>query len=255
MTGSNGKLSGVSRGGTLSRGLIFFLAACTILACNAPFVVGQNATPNPQTTLYVPNDTTSPSVPQVVIEAPGSGTQAVLQRPFTVRVHATDSLGITRVEMRESGRMVVSLPSPEPNPDLVALMQYLPTSVGPVTLEVVAYRQSVASSPVSIKVEVVGSEAQLSNPNSLDPTSGVAAGIICTARVNVSGLAFRNGPATNYRILDKLPVGEVLTVIGRNADLSWYQVKRTGGAIGWVNGGYTSAEGDCTKAPEVTPAP
>src|ERR1041385_5064179 len=62
--------------------------------------------------------------PKVVIETPGSNTQAVVAQPMTVRVHATDNIGITRVEMRESGRVVASQPSPEPAPDFTALLQY-----------------------------------------------------------------------------------------------------------------------------------
>ncbi len=134
-------------------------------------------------------------------------------------------------------------------------MQYRPTNTGTVTLQVVAYRQGVASDPASLSIDVVGSVAQLSNPNSLDPTSGIAAGTICTVRVDISGLNLRAGPGTTYRVLARLAVGDELTVIGRNSDSSWYQAKHGAANFGWLSAGYTTPDGDCSKAPEVTPAP
>ncbi|MEP7287931.1 MAG: SH3 domain-containing protein [Chloroflexota bacterium] len=221
------------------------------VACNAPFVTGSN-TPVPP--VVATSTAANTSTPKVVIEAPGSGTQAVIKQPITVRVHATDEIGITRVEMRESGRVVVSQPSPDPNPDFTALLQYRPSNTGSITLEVVAYRQSVASAPTTVMVDVVGSVNDLKNPASLDPTLGVAAGAICTVRVSVSGLNLRTGPGTNFRVMTRLNVGDELTVIGRNADSSWYQGKRST-STGWVSAGYVTTDGDCSKAPETTPSP
>ncbi|GEM_PF-1023039 len=225
------------------------------LACNAPFM--QSTTPVPAPTqagsASLP---TSASRPQIVIEAPASGSQAVVKQVLTVRVHATDSVGITRVEMHESGRIVVSQPSPDPDPDFTALLNYRPSNTGPVTLELVAYSQNAASEPVSLTIDVVASEADLKNPGSFNPTMGVAAGAICTARSNISGLSLRAGPGTNYRVLALLKVGEALSVIGRNPAATWYQVKRSGNTTtGWVSAAYTSADGDCSKAPITTPTP
>jgi uncharacterized protein YgiM (DUF1202 family) len=193
--------------------------------------------------------------PKVVIETPGSDAQAVIAQPLTVRVHATDTVGVTRVEMRESGRVVASQPSPEPASDFTALLQYKPISTGHITLEVVAFRQSTVSDPARVTVTVVGSAAELTNPSSLNPTLGVAAGTICTTQVAVSGLAFRVGPGIGYRQIGTLQVSDNLTVIGRNHDMSWFQVKRANGTIGWLSAGYTVPNGDCSKAPETTPSP
>jgi len=229
---------------------LLFLAtlACSITPTgsgNSPTAVGQNAT----------EAVRGGTPPKVVIETPGNDTQTVLAQPMTVRVHATDDIGITRVEMRESGRVVASQPSPAPASDFTALLQYRPSSTGHVTLEVVAYRQSTVSQPVTVTVTVVGSTAELSNPASLDPTLGVAAGAACTTQVAVSGLAFRVGPGIAYKQIGTLQVSDNLTVIGRNHDMSWFQVKRANGAIGWLSAGYTVPNGDCSKAPETTPTP
>jgi uncharacterized protein YgiM (DUF1202 family) len=135
------------------------------------------------------------------------------------------------------------------------LLQYRPSYAGQVTLEVVAYRRATVSQPAKVTVDVVRSPGELTNPSSMDPTLGVAAGTICTTQVAVSGLALRTGPGTNYRIIGSLKVSDNLTVIGRNHDMSWFQVKRANGTVGWTSAGYTMPNGDCSKAPETTPSP
>jgi hypothetical protein len=231
--------------------IVIFIAVSS-LACNAPFMAGSaTITPTLNTSMSVP-DTSEP--PIIVIEAPGDGAQAVIGEPFNVRIHATDSKGITRVEMRESGRIVISQSSPEPNPDFSALLKYQPTNTGQVTLQVVAFRQSIASNPVNLTIDIVGSKSDLKNPASLDPTMGVAAGAICTIRVNVSGLNLRTGPGVSYKVLGKLKLGEELIVIGRSGT-TWYQAKRNNNTVGWAASSYVEAVGDCMKAPETTPSP
>ena len=233
-------------------GLMFAILALSTLACNLLASGGTTEKAPASTATDLPSDGTRP---RVTIESPLSGSQALSGQPFTVRVHAVDNIGITRVEMREAGRIVVTQPSPEPNPDFVAILTYRPSSVGTVSLEVVAYRKSVSSDPVAIIVDVVGSVGELKNPNSLNPTSGLAAGASCTALINVSGLNLRDGPGTNYRSLAKLNVGEIVSVVGRNGDSSWLQVKPANNPLGWVSASYITPNGDCSTAPVVTAPP
>jgi hypothetical protein len=227
------------------------LLAVSALACNLA------ASPDPATRPAA-NATPLPQdgpPPQVVIEAPAAGAQAVVNRALSVRAHATDGAGITRVEMRESGRVVVTQPSPDPAPDFVAVLSYVPQFAGVVTLEVVAYRQGIASAPATVRIEVVNTVSELKNPNSLDPTLGVAAGAICSLRVKINSLNLRAGPGTSFASIARLAVGEQVSVIGRNADSSWYQVKRALGTAGWVSASldYITPDGDCSKAPVVNP--
>ncbi len=221
-----------------------------VLACNLSSQTNNPAATPSQQAIAT---TLAGAPPQVVIEAPANGSQVVVQKPFKVQVHATDSVGITRVEMRESGRVVVSQPSPDPKPDLSVQLTYVPVNTGPLTLEVIAYGQSTVSSPAALNLEVVASDADLKNPGSFDPTTGAAAGPICTVRPTLP-LSLRVGPGVNYRLLLTLRTGEDLVVIGRNADTSWYQVKRSDATIGWVSAPYVSVDGDCSKAPVATAA-
>ncbi len=236
----------------VSRLIPLILLGLAALACNAPFMQsGSAATPVVSPAAVADNG----ARPTVVIEEPANGSQAVILKPVTFRVHATDSTGITRVEMHESGRMVSSQLSPEPDPDFTALLSYNPTSVGTVTLEIVAYRQTVASDPVTISIEVVARESDLRAPLNAT-TSWTSGSDMCTVRVNISNLNLRAGPGTNYRILSTLQVGEEMAVLGRNADTSWYQIKRKDNSTGWVSAGYVSAQGAyCSQAPVTTPAP
>lgn len=233
-------------------GLVIGILALAVLACNLPVTGNPTSTVARPTASDLPSDGTRP---RVQIESPSSGAQALNGQPFMVRVHAFDNIGITRVEMRESGRVVVTQPSPDPNPDFVAILTYRPISIGTVSLEVVAYRKTVASDPVAIIVEVVGSAAELKNPNSLNPTSGLAAGAPCSAQITVSGLNLRGGPGTNYPSLAKLNVGEIVSVVARNGDSSWFQVKPTSNPLGWVSTAYVNPNGDCSTAPVVTAPP
>lgn len=227
--------------------IMLALLAAAALACNLPSddvrTTGGSSDPGV-------DDGTTPSI---VIESPQNGAQSYVGGKIEIRVRATDSIGITLVQMRESGRVVFSQESPEPTTDFTALLSFSSTNAGAVTLEVVAYRRTIASSPATITLDIKRSINDLDNPNALDPTTGVSAGAFCTARVRVNNLNLRSGPSTDYPSLTKLGVGETLNVIGRNDDSSWWQIKRSNGGSGWVSAQYVNTEGDCSRAPVVNP--
>ncbi len=235
----------------MNRGVLALIAlTLSLLACN--LFPANNAPPDQQSTPALPPDA---ALPQVMIESPGSGSQAVVGGELRVRVHATDSLGITRVEMRGGGRIVASQFSSETSRDFTTVLNYRPNNTGALTLEVIAYRESIPSRPASVTLDVVGSKAELKNPGSFDPTSGVALGPICIVRPTTA-LSLRAGPGTNFRLLTTLRAGEELVVVGRNDNSTWYLVKRSGTTTtGWASVQYVTAEGDCGKAPVTTPAP
>ncbi|HRE46463.1 MAG TPA: SH3 domain-containing protein [Aggregatilineales bacterium] len=231
----------------LSRTFPILVLLAAILACNLMGAAG-SSTPTPNA-----GETLSPNGagrPLVLIEAPTNGSQGVLRQPLTVKVRATDTNGITRVVMREGGRVVVTLPSPNAQKEFSVLLPYTPMRTGNITLEVIAYSQTGDSPPVSLTLEIVGSVGELRNPASLDPTLGAASGqAVCTVKVNIDNLNMRRGAGTAYAIIVKLPLGEDLTVIGRNNDTTWLSVRRSNGMEGWVSAQYVNSTGDCTRAP------
>lgn len=235
---------------------LFMLSA---LGCNLMGPDGDGATLPPS--LAAPPTNTSAAQgnasakPTISIQSPPARSQSVAGQRMLVKVRATDDVGITRVEMRESGRVVAVQSAPTPARDFEALLPYTPTSTGMIRLEVIAYRRTVPSDPVQVEVEVVRTERELRNPSSLDATAGVASGAaICTVQVKVTQLNMRRGPSTSYDILARLAFEETLTVVGRNAERTWFLVRRASLQEGWVSAEYLIANGDCNGAPIVTPA-
>src|SRR5256885_7467154 len=209
--------------------IVLALVAVPALACN----LAQGAPQADQPTPAAATSTGDDSAPQIVIESPAGGSQAVVGKDLSVRVHAMDGVGITRVEMRESGRIVSSQFSPDSSRDFTTVFNYHLGSTGTLTLQVIAFRQSIASSPATLSVDVVGSEAEVKGPDTP----------ICTVRPTTP-LNLRAGPGTNYRVLATLKAGEDLSVIGRNADSTWYLVKRSDATSGWVSVANTTVDGD-----------
>lgn len=245
-----------TKAGVMRRSLLILpiLALFVILAsgCNLMNSRLSSATPEPQSTV-MPNDGTKPSI---TIEKPGNGAQGVVNQPLTVQVHAKDAYGVTRIVMsNEVDRVISQQPSPDPSMDLVALLTYTPANVGITKLQVIAYRQNIASDPVSITVKIVKTASELTGISAIDPTTGAVADAACTGRINISTLNLRTGPGASYNTQGQLEVGETVKIIGRNLDSSWYQIRRgTNNAIGWIAAQYVKTTGDCSKAP-VVPVP
>jgi TolB protein len=71
------------------------------------------------------------------------------------------------------------------------------------------------------------------------------------AAVNTARLNLRQGPGTGYAVIDVLDRGHDLTVTGRNAAGSWYQVSLSDGRTGWVSGSLVKLIGDANNVPVV----
>jgi|GEM_PF-1649170 len=65
------------------------------------------------------------------------------------------------------------------------------------------------------------------SPTPVPPTPMVTAG---QAAVNL-----RSGPGVNYSRIGRLPLGESLPIVGRNASSSWWLVATPGGGVAWVS--------------------
>jgi subtilisin family serine protease len=77
-----------------------------------------------------------------------------------------------------------------------------------------------------------------SRPIFLEPTAAAAAEPIQQARVNVTddGLKLRGGPGTGFQIIENMPSGTIVTVIGgpeQGNGYTWWNVRSPSGNEGW----------------------
>jgi uncharacterized protein YraI len=217
-----------------------------------------NLSSSPPTEEPLPGTPINPSgKPEVTIVSPEDGDEFVVDEEILVSANATDSVGITRVQLLANSRVVKSVSSESPSGDLSKnfLLDYTPENEGDIELEVIAFRGAVASDPVSISVSIREDEAQVTatsrpapNVPVIDPNDPT-----CRALVN-AGLNLRSGPGTSFNRITVLATGTVVPIIGRLGDNSWWQV-RSGTTIGWVSAQYTTIYGNCGGIPVVTPPP
>jgi hypothetical protein len=224
--------------------LTFFLASCNLSGERREQV------------LPTATGATSPR-PVVTIVAPVNNSETVVNQPLAISANAVDTVGITQIQVLANGRIVHSIRSEQPtgSPTMTLSYNYTPLEAGTLNINVIAYRSSVTSDPVTVTVNVRAAQAQVTvtsipapnvpiiNPN--DPT--------CRALAN-TGINLRQGPGTNYPRISGIAAGTQIPITGRIADNSWWQV-RVGVNIGWVIDDFVTIYGICTAIPVVQPPP
>jgi len=195
------------------------------------------------------------SAPVVTVLWPPTGSEFVIRQEMLVYVRATDSVGITRLELRSPTMLLSSIPSAERGgqTEFEAILSWTPTRTGTQDMEVVAYRGQTASAPIPLQVtirqlarDIVATPLPYGISAPVAPTGG------CQVRVDINELRFRSGPGTQYEIMGILQVGEVLGVTGRNAAGTWWQANRNGQTV-WFSASadYTTNLTDCAAVPAV----
>ena len=187
--------------------------------------------------------------PTISIESPGDGAEFVIGDEILVRVLASDSIGVNRVQLFVNNQIVrtVSSESLQGDLSLSAVLNYRPrrADIGEITLRALAYRRDVVSQADQVTVVVRESPAQVLATPAQDgsipfiPNDGV-----CRALTNV-GLNFRTGPGIGYQIITVLRSGTLAPITGRNSEHTWWRLE-VGGQAGWVSGDYTTEYGDCS---------
>jgi len=236
---------------------LFLLALLLILsACN----LGRDETEEPIDNTELTNIPSGK--PVVIINSPQNGAEVVVNDVVIVSATATDSAGVTRVQLEANGQIVktVSSESATGSTNFPVALDYTPRTTGDVTLEVVAYRGATASDPAVVSIKVKSNETQVTQPPvssgsgnnplpQIDPNDPT-----CRALIN-AGLNFRAGPGTNYDVIRVLATGTVAPIIGRLGDNSWWQLQ-VGTSIGWVSAQFTTPYGSlCTNVPVTSPPP
>ncbi len=235
----------------------FFRRSTQVMALLAVLLLGAcNLSPEEESLPTATPTSQLDSKPVVTILQPVSGTEHRVNTELLVSANVRDVLGVTRVTMTANGSPVktVSSASPQGDLDKNVVLNYTPLVVGDVTLQVVAYRNEIASDPAVLTVRVVATQptpttgviitqGPVIDPN--DPT--------CRALVN-SPLNFRAGPGTGYAVITTLSQGQLIPVSGRLGDNSWYQLNY--GNFGWVSSGFVSLYGAyCVNVPIIAAPP
>ncbi len=221
------------------------------LACN---LTGSESAPT-ATVRPTGNSAAGDGLPAVTVLWPPTGSEFVARQEILVYVRATDSVGITRLELRSPTMLLSSIPSAERSgqTEFEAILSWTPTRTGTQDMEVVAYRGQTASTPIPLQVII----RQLARDIVATPLPyGISAPVIptggCQVRVDINELRFRAGPGTQFEIMGILQVGEVLSVTGRNAASTWWQASRNGQTVWFsANADYTTNLTDCSAVPEV----
>ena len=199
-----------------NRRVIYILALALILsACN--LARNRPSTPEP----LITTSSQASGKPQVTISSPDDGDEVVVGTDLFVSANATDSAGITRVQLIANNQIVKTVSSESATGDtsMNVLLDYRPAVAGNVKLEVIAYRGAVSSDPSVVNITVRANQSQVTatiapqpdvpviDPN--DPT--------CRALTNVP-LNVRNGPNTNFPRITTLATGTQVPIVGRIGD-------------------------------------
>jgi hypothetical protein len=233
--------------------LALVMLAAAALACN---LGAQPNAGNAQTTAAVPGQTAvaQNNTPQIQIKSPADNSEAVINTQLEVYVRATDSVGVTRVEMRADDLLVDSSASPDPNGSttLDTLLYWTPTNSGPHVLQIVAFRGTLQGDAQTLHLTVRDNAAQVTVPAvspvfvTSAPSSNGNTDLTCRVQANIGTLNVRNGPGVNYDAIGTISIGQPVPVTGSNADRSWWQIN-AGGLIGWVSAAYSSTVGICSN--------
>ncbi|MBN1681221.1 MAG: SH3 domain-containing protein, partial [Anaerolineae bacterium] len=184
--------------------------------------------------------TTGDTMPSVRIVSPASGQTVPANRFVDITVE-TDST-TTSFLLKVNDRVASSKALP---PDMVgpvqAILSWKPEREGAYNLEVIAFNEDNASAPAALALTVSGT--------AVEGPSGATG--VCTGRVLVSQLNFRDAPSTSAVRQGQFDVGETVTITGRNPDTSWYYIQRTNGQQAWVinNAQWMQVEGACDNLP------
>lgn len=234
------------------RFLLLLILSVFLSACN---LTNQPPTDQP---LEIP--TSTGGKPSIAISKPQSGDEAVVGTQLFVSAKATDSIGVTRVQLLANGQIVktVSSESPAGQKDFDVLMDYTPRAEGDVALQVVAYRGALASEPDEVAIKVRGTDSQVTATAATSGGSGIdnlpvidSNDPTCRILTN-AGLNLRSGPGISFDVLTVLGVGVQAPIIGRTGDNSWWQI-RFGARVGWVSSQYTTEYGLCGTVPIIVP--
>ncbi len=227
--------------------LVVVVTIAAVLACNLGV---PPVTPTPRVS------PTSSVRPTVAIQSPQNNADAVIGQPITVQASGSHPNGVTRLELRANAQQVDSKVSQNPQGDqsFTAYLNYTPQVPGTLVLQVIAYRDNLPSDPAAITINVKSQQTQVTQTVAFPPESTrvITTDPTCRARVDVTGLNFRQGPGQNYASLAVLGLGNIVFITGRLADNTWWQ-GRLNNTTGWMSASFITLLGICSTVQVVQP--
>lgn len=234
---------------------VLLLLACILIIGLASCNLGTSETPEP-----IETETPDSSEPPTVsIISPREGSEFVVGDDVLVSANAAHPSGVTRIQLLANGQIVKTISSPSLNGDttMSAVLDYSPTSAGSVNLSVIAYRNAIPSEPAEITINVRSAQSLVTATFAPPPGSNlpiIPNDGVCRALTN-TGLNFREGPNTDFKVISVLPGGTLAPIIGRLGDNSWWKIQ-VNTTEGWVSADFTTEYGNCANVPVVAgPAP
>lgn len=233
---------------------VFFVSACNL----------GGSPEQPEEDLTDPVET---GRPQVTILSPNDGDTFTVNEQILVSVSATDSIGVTRVQLLANGNVVKTVSSEFADGEVSyeGILDYTPRTEGDYILTVIAYRDAISSETDQVTVSVGDEEVIITERPGGSTTTGSSTGNtgnpvpvipndgVCRV-LTLVGLNFRTQPTTTRdNVITTFGQNTLLVVVARLADNSWWKVSSSAG-VGWVSGNpqFVSLSGNCAVVPVET---
>lgn len=225
--------------------LLSLLLLLLLSACNL-------GSPEPATLVPILTEQPLATKPEISIISPSSGAQFSVNEQILVTVKATDTVGVTRVQLFSDGIIVKTISSETATGDLEfdGILDFTPRVEGDYTLRVLAFRGAIASDAAEITVTVGQGQVSVTQRSDVPTGPVIPNDGLCRVLLNVN-LNFRTEPTTTRdNVITVLESGTLALVAARLADFSWWKIN-VNNRVGWVSGGeqYTTAYGNCQTVP------
>ncbi|MGB7341769.1 MAG: CARDB domain-containing protein [Phototrophicaceae bacterium] len=237
---------------------LLFITALILSACNLGGTTNQEE-------FLDDTDSQNAGQPTITILSPSADDTFTVNEQVLVSVSATDSIGITRVQMLANGQSVKTVFSELADGEVSfeGVLDFIPRVEGDYTLRVIAFRDAISSPPVDLQI-TVGQPPLLitERPNTTGSSTGSSTGStgnpipvipndgVCRALTQV-GLNMRTQPTTTRNnVITTFPQYTLLNVVARLGDNSWWKAS-SGSTVGWVSGNpqFVSISGNCNNIP------
>ncbi len=209
-----------------------------------------------------PTATTAPiqsGKPVVTILSPQDNTDVTVGKQLLINVSATDSVGVTGIQLLVNGAVVKRISSTSISGDktLPAILDYTPRIAGDLNVQVLAFRGSTPSDAAALSLNAVtaGSTGGSTGGNT-GGTGGIIPVVIpndgvCRVLTDVN-LNLRATPITGS-VLTIIPGNTLAVVTSRLSDNSWWKISYNN-TQGWVSGQFVSLSGNCSNIGVDAPA-